>query len=513
MKKNRILTLTALLCLLAMLICTMASCSTKEPEKPTPGTNSKTENGTGGNEKPAEVDYTKFITKETYDDATINCLVQINEIGEFDVGEEVPTDSVDLAFYNRNRLVEDEHEVQLVFDTADYANNYAEKLNKASMGGNSYDIVETWHWFINGWTYFADLQQYTDVLHFENPYWATGVNDNTLIKGKQYIAFGFGASSIYSSAMAVYYNEHMRLDYSMDEFEPLVESGDWTIENMLTMMETATSIGDTYDNSKYGLGYNLWSGRAFLWGCGLQLSTYTDGELTIKLANETNFNIFTKVKQFLTGNNYSYYGGGGGNDNGGGSGEGVLFNSDKGDIPTFMQYKTLFESTSLGKAETISQKMPNFGILPMPKLDKNQQDYITPVGGVSPFGIMKSSPDVRRAAVILETFTIYSYTTVRPEYYENALKLRYQTDPKAEKMVDFIVDHLSIDFLFINTASFDGIADRPFDMIEPFGKLQGEGYYSYMGQWQNQMEGYLEKFYKVYEDTEKNTEKDTGDAT
>ena len=514
MKKNRILTLTALLCLLAMLIGTMASCSKKEPENPTPGTSDKTEGntGTGENADPADIDYTKYITKKTYDDTTINFLVQINELSEFDVGEEMPTDSVDLAFYNRNRLVEKEHEVQLIFSAGSTQEDYTGKLNIASMGGDPYDIVETWHWYVNGWTYFVDLQQYTDVLHFENPYWATGVNDNTLINGKQYIAFGFGSSSVYSSAMAVYYNEHLRLNYGLDEFEPLVESGDWTIENMLIMMEKATSITDTTKNSfenKYGLGYNLWSGRAFLWGCGLQLSTYTDGELEITLANETNFNIFTKVKQFLTGNNYSYYGGGGGNDNGGGSGEGVLFNSNKNDIHAFMEYKTLFESTNLGRAQTISQSMPNFGILPMPKLDKNQQDYITPVDGVSPFGIMKSSPDAHRAAVILETFTIYSYTTVRPEYYEDALKLRYQTDAKAAKMVDFIVDHLSIDFLFINTASFDGIADRPFDLIEPFGKLQGEGYYSYMGKLQNRMEGYLEKFYKVYEDAEK----DTGDAT
>ena len=228
MKKNRILTLTALLCLLAMLIGTMASCSKKEPENPTPGTSNKTEGNTGTGEKddPADIDYTKYITKKTYDDTTINCLVQINELSEFDVGEEIPTDSVDLAFYNRNRLVEDEHEVQLIFSTGSTQEDYAGKLNIASMGGDSYDIVETWHWYVNGWTYFVDLQQYTDVLHFENPYWATGVNDNTLIKGKQYIAFGFGSSSVYSSAMAVYYNEHLRLNYGLDEFEPLVESGD-----------------------------------------------------------------------------------------------------------------------------------------------------------------------------------------------------------------------------------------------------------------------------------------------
>ncbi|HBF15122.1 MAG TPA: hypothetical protein DDW30_05480 [Clostridiales bacterium] len=504
MKQNLFKTMTALLCLLAMLTGALVSCGKKEPTKPdSTKTTPSTTVGNGGTEEPTEIDYTSFITKETFDYETIRILVQQNDVLQFDVGEEEPTNKVDLAFYRRNRQVEDTHEVELMFTTGDTQEDYATKLNVASMGGDSYDIVETWHWYVNKWTYFTDLQQYTDILHFENPYWASGANDNALINGKQYTAFGQGSPSVYASAMVVFYNEHLRLNYELDEFTPLVESGDWTIENMLTMMEKATVITDETANSyenKYGLGYNLWSGRALLWGCGLQLSTYTDGELNITLANETNYNIFNKVKTFLTSNNYSYYGGGGGND------KNHLFDSDKNDINAFINYKLLFDTTTLRTSEKIAQLMPNFGILPMPKLDKTQDDYITPVSGVSPFGIMKSSSDPRRAAIILETFTIYSYLTVRPEYYETALKLRYQTDANAAKMVDFIVDRLSIDFLFINGSAFESVADQPFNLIEPFGNLQGEGYYSYMGSLQNKMEGYLEQFMKVYEDAEKPAE-------
>ena len=66
--------------------------------------------------------------------------------------------------------------------------------------------------------------------------------------------------------------------------------------------------------------------------------------------------------------------------------------------------------------------------------------------------------------------TIISYTDVRPVYYEDLLKVHYQTDPRTAEMIDFIVDRLSIDFLFVHTYSFGGAVDVPFDLILSYNR-------------------------------------------
>lgn len=109
--------------------------------------------------------------------------------------------------------------------------------------------------------------------------------------------------------------------------------------------------------------------------------------------------------------------------------------------------------------------MKNYGVLPMPMLDKTQEDYITPMQGVNNFSLFKAGTNNEKAAKVLEAMTIYSYCDVLPLYYEKQLKLQYQTDERAGAMLDFIRSKVNVDFMFMHSAHFESLANIPFELI------------------------------------------------
>jgi len=82
----------------------------------------------------------------------------------------------------------------------------------------------------------------------------------------------------------------------------------------------------------------------------------------------------------------------------------------------------------------------DFGILPLPKYDENQDNYysvVNPYTGAL-LGVPKSADDFERVSVILEALAAEGKYTLQPAYYDVVLQRKYTRDEESGEMLDLI---------------------------------------------------------------------------
>ncbi len=93
----------------------------------------------------------------------------------------------------------------------------------------------------------------------------------------------------------------------------------------------------------------------------------------------------------------------------------------------------------------------DFGILPYPMWDEAQGTYYTGANDqftVMVFPIDTQETDYEYLGTILESLAIESARTVRPAFYNSALKNRYSMDANTAKIIDLIMEGRRFDFSF-----------------------------------------------------------------
>lgn len=491
MKKiiKRMCVLLALLMIVSAMSVSLTSCKKGEEDEET--TSPDSVSTVDGTEK--EINYKDYLPEATYDGAEINIYHMNARLEQFFTDMDNPEmTAFNRAVYERNLAVEEKYDVVLNFYCESNPTGEDQKFVSVctQAGAYEYDImIPDYYWGTEVQGAFVNLLDY-DVLKFENPYWVSGWNDSATVNNRLYTAVGYFTTDPIGKSMVVFCNGKIAYDYlGLEDINQLVKSGDWTLETMKTMMAANTMEVDGDGNptfaDSYGLGYNLWGGRALLWGCGLKMSEYKNGEVTFKMREQKNSDIFDSVYDFLKNNNYSYYRG---------NSDLAYGTASDNDFELFKSERALFYIFEMGQSAKINQTMKKYSVLPMPKLDTDQSDYITPLRGTVTFGIFKTGADPQRAATILEALNIYSYEDVISVYYDDMLKFRYQSDSESAEMLDFIREKISVDFLFVNEASFRNVTNVPFDLIE----AEDGNYEGTMAGKMNALNTSLEKFMRVY---------------
>ena len=126
---------------------------------------------------------------------------------------------------------------------------------------------------------------------------------------------------------------------------------------------------------------------------------------------------------------------------------------------TFINGKALFTTGEFQNAEIFRDLGFDFGILPYPKLDESQSDYITSSRATySLLGITVTASDIDAAAAVLEASASENYRSVTPVYFEKALKVKYSRDDVSSQMFDIIRGHISFDFGVVHGPMMENIS-------------------------------------------------------
>ena len=103
----------------------------------------------------------------------------------------------------------------------------------------------------------------------------------------------------------------------------------------------------------------------------------------------------------------------------------------------------------------------NYYIIPCPLLNEGENYRSTLPDGINIYGISVGSENIEATAIVLEAMCAESYRSVRPRYYEDALKFKYTTDLDSAEMIDILSENAYIDFALVwaFTTYFSGLGN------------------------------------------------------
>ena len=110
----------------------------------------------------------------------------------------------------------------------------------------------------------------------------------------------------------------------------------------------------------------------------------------------------------------------------------------------------MFINAPINAALELRVMEDDYSILPMPKWDEAQEEYITMAdGNHNALAIPVTVQNLEAVGTITEALSAESYKIVFPAYYDVALKVKGTRDPESIKMLDRIVESSAFDFGYI----------------------------------------------------------------
>ncbi len=317
-------------------------------------------------------------------------------------------------------------------------------------GNADYDILAAYQYYgISMATkgYLLNLanlaEEDADYIDFEADYWGQSYNENMSYQGAYYwitgdIALRYIGGMYCTFVNSALYRDNLEAEYG--SIYTIARDGKWTIDLLIEMaskiyVDDGSVANEPDAEDTFGYGYepnDPIDGLAL--ACGVQF-TYRDpstGEILLTFNNNHSFEVSDKIYE-LTHLSSAY----------------KYTDSDSSTVmPAFANGTVAFHVNKLFQAEAYLSEFEDFYIIPAPKYDETQQNYITGLhDGCTIFGITYCTNKVRQAAAALEFLCAYSSRDVMPQYYEGALKKQYTNDPEAAEMVDLIHSNITTDFV------------------------------------------------------------------
>ncbi len=349
--------------------------------------------------------------------------------------------------YRRNEKVQDRLGITIInkkSDTKTWA-DYGVELNTLTNTAdeNTFQIIYTMG---NSATYtkesdlFHNLADYP-MLSLSSPWWKLDAMTNLSFDGETlYYGVGDIAITTYNKAGAIFVNSRIynaKYEHGMDGLYDLVIDGNWTLEELhnrakesyqdpdndgLDPMQANDVLGFAIGTQvrlkamEYGFDVRRWSRDEM---GGVQLDYDLERASTaVKLMND-----------LITNN------------------EGVYYQSGYISTGDFTRGNILFVENQLGMLMNLGKMEDNFGVLPTPKLDKNQKEYTTEIQESSTLvTIPKFCGDPTFSSVVVEALCAESYRIVVLPYIETCMKVQYVRESRVGKIIDIILKSADKDY-------------------------------------------------------------------
>lgn len=374
---------------------------------------------------------------------------------------------VNDAVYERNKVVEDRLKIKIssVEINCEGASDVISKLTTSVSGGtHEYDIVAAACYVALNSSLegnFRDLRK-TEYLDFEKPWWTQGFNEAVEYKGMQFAVTGAALLSMYRFAFATLFNKRLFTEAKVDYLYDNVRNGTWTLDYQNSIVETfyrddgngkQDETGDIY-----GFVSNDYIGVDPYWSaCNVRiLERDENGDYTMDNFDAQKLqDVAEKVLQLFYGHgnasyDYKHYG----ND------------AEQDDIRNMFANGNAAMATLriMALESSVMRDMKDeYGVVPMPKYDEAQEDYGTLLHDqFTVLSIPKTALDDRRDRIsaVMEALCYTSYNTVRPAYYNVALRSKLVSDPDSAEMLDRLFDKVYIDAGVIYTSALSSFHDQ-----------------------------------------------------
>lgn len=414
------------------------------------GNNAQKEETTADSESEITTQSDGFSISKTFDGKEVNILLWTNQL--FASTEETG-DVINDAVYKRNTKVEDLLDITFAYDVraghgTDYS-SWLSVLNSSILAGDdAYQLAGGYGYNLTADALndsFMNLSE-NPYINFDNPWWPSNIMESADLGGKMTVCFGHMDPKYYNTTYAVYFNKRITENNKIDDLYETVNDGKWTFDKFAEYsIQAASDIdGDgtlSDDNDIFGALFDTaMTVDGFINSCDVQLTSRNSNGLPELLGfTEKYADVYEKLNDLVNNSGSVRYKG---------------TNGETNDT-IFMNGQSLFMLNSLGSAHTLRSMDDDFGIIPYPKYDEEQDSYYTynAIGNSTAF-VVPATSDETLAGCVLEALAYYGYKDVLPEYYERALKGKGTRDDESAEMLDIIFDNIVFDFTQIYSRNF-----------------------------------------------------------
>lgn len=343
------------------------------------------------------------------------------------------TEVLEDAVYQRNLAFEEFCNLELNIVPVQTADMNAQIKKDVQSGTGEFSLLQ------NHMVHTANLASDGNLVSFtalegidlSAPWWDQGTA-NFMISDRVYF---MNSSITYSDEGTTYvllFNKQFAKDEDIDPYE-MVYNNEWTLDNFQSLIKDVSydSSGDgkMTEADTYGFVATWETGSTFFFGADMRYIVCEEGADPYLALDATAMNkasdLLDKVLNIFYVNN-STYASPPGKENLG--------------KDVFVTGRGLFYSEVVMYIVSLGKEMEtDFGVLPIPKYNEQQEEYITWTNGIcSTSSISKAAKNLERLGPTLEALAIISQQRVTPAYYDTVLQRKSVRDEESQGMLDII---------------------------------------------------------------------------
>ena len=371
---------------------------------------------------------------------------------------------ISTAVYERNRMVEEKYNITIVEKIYDKEQLLTEQKKAALSGkaigdvitapGEQLAVLADNNLLINLYSlpYFDPLSDYMQL----------DLVKASTVAHTMYAMYG-SVTDVSNHLWAVFYNKEMLEDLDLTDPYERVTQGDWTWDAFLDMANTAAGEtvddnspdpeSDIYGFASYfsdeedddGLFHAVWqsSGEKYLG------DTYWVDKLTIAVSPDITETLKATLKAVTYRN-------------------GARFNGTGAQaLEAFTDGRLLFYVYEMSIAAAMGESGISWGIVPMPKLTAQQEDYHCWVDPQTlALGVAASVPDTERTGIILNALCAASFGTVSQAIEETYLNYYLTNNSAAVMLFDYVFAKAQLDPVHIYGVGMQELGKETYDIVK-----------------------------------------------
>jgi hypothetical protein len=290
------------------------------------------------------------------------------------------------------------------------------------------------------------------------------------------------------------FNKTLLQNLALEDPYKLVREGKWTLDKLNEMAVAGSKDlnGDGKFNKlddQFGLEFGIcWQTPALMYACDeITVILDQDGYPHVELDTQKKIDAYEKIYELLWGGDKTY-----------------CFN---GNVPAEANHphigidsgRVLFCQYNLFTCENLRAAEVEYGILPLPKYDENQKNYMTNSWtGMYGLPINTDESKFDMIGTVMESMSALGHKEVIPVYYDILLKEKVSRDDDSRDMLDIILGGLIYD-LGINYQAGSSI---PGYFMKDLIVAKKQDYVSSLEKVKPKMESDYDKLYNKISDLE-----------
>lgn len=346
------------------------------------------------------------------------------------------------ALFRRDRFIEDRFNVVMKYtcDETSAAPTMASQLTKNVMAGDeAYQLIIQDHATVT-----KQLAQqgaiyplnYIDSINLEAEYWMPELNRDSYIGNSLYYPSCMISPRYFGSLYIMMFNRDIAAELDLEDPYTLVNEGKWTFDKMIELGRLAVKdmdgdsqiTGDGVDR----IGVAFESHEGFILGAGFHFVENKDNMLVSGLENTQLIeyiqhftDVFTEQGMYNIGN----------------------ANCDSSAVVN--NGVALFTNPLTFSLEEYRDLPYDYGLLPTPKLDEAQEDYIgfaQPWINAAPaIPVTVTGETLDMVGTLTDAMVAYGYDYVKPAVYDNVIRLKGTRDEQSALIIDKIFSNVAIE--------------------------------------------------------------------